>query len=237
MSLGTNELHSSAMIGYNGPFHRAIVKSITSNSSGVNFMSLRFQGHTSNAASVLSAIVLAASLAWISSSAAEAPQGKNGPPAKPARTPWTTSRVVGSPDPPPPYKVVRAFPKVKFHHPLLIARPPGSDRLFVGEQDGVLYSFADSPDAKAELFFDLRKELKTIHLLADAKEVEALYGMTFHPKFQTNRQCFVCYTLRSKKGQRNLPDGTRVSRFTVTKTEPPRIDPASEEVVISFLQG
>jgi len=28
-----------------------------------------------------------------------------------------------------------------------------------------------------------------------------------------------------------------VSRFTVTKTDPPRIDPASEEIVITFLQG
>src|SRR5690349_21660837 len=34
------------------------------------------------------------------------------PPAKPARTPWTTSRVTGSPDPPAPYKVVRAFPNL-----------------------------------------------------------------------------------------------------------------------------
>lgn len=199
-------------------------------------MSLRFQGGRFMA-SVALPVVGAGCVAWLALSAAEAPQGKNAQPAKPLRTPWTTSRVVGSPDPPPPYKVVRAFPKVKFHHPLLIARPPGSDRLFVGEQDGVLHSFADHPDAKAELFFDLRKELKTIHLLPDASNVEALYGLTFHPRFQTNRQCFVCYTLRSKKGQRNLPDGTRVSRFTVTKTEPPRIDPASEEVVISFLQG
>src|SRR5207249_4307025 len=78
--------------------------------------------------------------------------------AKAVRQPWTTSRVVGSPDPPPPFKVVRAFPNLKFEHPLLMARAPGSDRLYVGEQRGVLYSFPDRPDAKADLFFDLRKE-------------------------------------------------------------------------------
>jgi putative heme-binding domain-containing protein len=160
------------------------------------------------------------------------------PPAKASRVPWTTSRVVGSPDPPPPFKVVRAFPNLKFEHPLLLARSPRGDRLFVGEQAGVLYSFKDAPDAKADLFFDLRKEIKTIALTADAKEVEAVYGLTFHPEFETNRQCFVCYTLRAKKtGQQNLTDGTRVSRFTVTKTDPPRIDPASEEIVLAFLQG
>jgi putative heme-binding domain-containing protein len=159
------------------------------------------------------------------------------PPSR-ARTPWTTSRVVGSPDPPPPFKVVRAFPNLKFEHPLLLARCPGSDRLFVGEQAGVLYSFIDKPDAKADLFCDLRKEIKTVHLLPDAKEVEAVYGLAFHPDFEKNRQCFVCYTLQGQnRRQRNLPDGTRVSRFTVTKADPPRIDPASEEIVLTFLQG
>ncbi len=190
------------------------------------------------AVSVLPLTVVAGFVAWLASTAAGPPRPTEPRPAKLVRTPWTTSRVVGSPDPPPPFKVVRAFPNLKFKHPLLLARCPGSDRLFVGEQAGVLYSFPNKPDARADLFFDLRKELKTIHLLAGAKEVEAVYGLAFHPDFEKNRQCFVCYTLRSKKpGQQNLTDGTRVSRFTVTRTDPPRIDPSSEEIVLTFLQG
>jgi putative heme-binding domain-containing protein len=173
---------------------------------------------------------------WLARSAGQPPEAKEAGPAKAVRLPWTTSRVVGSPDPPPPFKVVRAFPNLKFTHPLLLARPPGSDRLFVGEQDGVLYSFLDRPDARAELFFNLRKEIKTLPRLPGAKEVEAVYGLAFHPDFAKNRQCFVCYTLRGEQPE-HLADGTRVSRFTVTKTEPPRIDPGSEEVVLSFLQG
>src|SRR5206468_2350806 len=144
-----------------------------------------------------SLLVTAGLLAWLASSAG-GPPGKAEAP-RPARTPWTSSRVVGSPEPPPPFKVVRAFPRLKFEHPLLMARCPGSDRIFVGEQAGVLYSFADRPDAKADLFFNLRKELKTIHLLPEAKEVEAVYGLAFHPDFEKNRQCFVCYTLLGKK--------------------------------------
>jgi putative heme-binding domain-containing protein len=154
-----------------------------------------------------------------------------------ARVPWTSSRVVGSPEPPPPFKVVRAFPNVKFVKPLLMARAPGCDRLFVGEQDGVLYSFIDRPDAKADLFFDLREELKTLHLNPDAKNVESVYGLAFHPDFERNRWCFVCYTLRGKRDEQNLQDGTRVSRFSVKDTDPPRIDPETEEIVVTFLQG
>jgi putative heme-binding domain-containing protein len=184
-------------------------------------------------AAALSALVCGL-VPWHARSVERPPQAKEA--AKAVRAPWTTSRVKGSPDPPPPFKVVRAFPNLRFEHPLLMARPPGSDRLFVGEHAGVLYSFVDRPDARAELFCDLRKEIKTLHLLPGAKEVEAVYGLTFHPNFAKNRQCFVCYTIRGKKPG-HLENGSRVSRFTVTRTEPPRIDPASEEIALSFLQG
>lgn len=118
-----------------------------------------------------------------------------------------------------------------------MARYPEGDRLIVGEQAGVLHSFHNKPDAKAELFFDLRKELKTIHLHAEASGLETIYGLAFHPDFAKNRQCFLCYTLQSKKPRPNLKDGTRVSRFRVTKADPPRIDPSSEEILLTFLQG
>src|SRR5262245_60391794 len=107
-------------------------------------------------------LLLAAGLAArLASPAAEPPQSKDAPPAKAVRTPWTTSRVVGSPDPPPPFKVVRAFPNLKFDHPLLVTRFPDSDRLVVGEQAGVIYSFADRPDATADLSCDLPRAIKT----------------------------------------------------------------------------
>src|SRR5260370_42612349 len=61
------------------------------------------------------------------------------------RVPWTTSRLTGSPDPPPPYKIVRAFPKLTFKNPLLLRNAPGTERLFIGEQEGKLYSFPNDP--------------------------------------------------------------------------------------------
>jgi putative heme-binding domain-containing protein len=188
--------------------------------------------------SVLAIVLVSAFAVRLASAADDVRQPRDGAPAKSVRTPWTSSRVVGSPDPPPPFKVVRVYPNLKFKHPLLITRYPGSNWFIVGEEAGVLYSFADDPDARAELFLDLRREIKTVHLLPGAREVEAVYGLAFHPDFEKNRQCFVCYTLRgSDRGQRNLTDGTRVSRFLVTDADPPRIDPSSEEIVFSFLQG
>jgi putative heme-binding domain-containing protein len=182
-----------------------------------------------------SAILTVGMITWLVPLAAQPTQPNES--GKTERLAWTTSRVIGSPDPPPPYKIVRAFSNLKFKKPLLMARAPGSDRLFVGEEAGVLYSFADSPDAKAEIFCDLRTELKTISLLPGAKQVESVYGLTFHPDFEKNRQCFVCYTLKNPKGGRNFADASRVSRFRVTDADPPRLDPASEEIVLTFPQG
>lgn len=176
-------------------------------------------------------ILAIAAVAWSGSSADETP-------APAARKPWTTSKVVGSPDPPPPYRAVRVFPNVQFKQPLLIARAPGTDRLFVGEREGMLYSVANRPDAKKELFLDLKKELKSIDKHPGARGVDDLYGLVFHPKFEQNRYCYVCYTLGSKeKKARNLEDGTRLSRFTVTAADTPRIDPDSEEIILTWLSG
>jgi len=164
---------------------------------------------------------------------ADNPKPDPKPKVEAKRVPWTTSKITGSPEPPPKFKSVRIFPKMKFEHPLLIARCPGTDRLFVGEEHGKLFSVKPGPDAKAELFYDLGREITTLHKTANAMTTGNLYGLAFHPKFEENRYCYVCYVLVSKTVP-FLPDGTRVSRFKVTKTEPPRIDPASEEIVITW---
>jgi putative heme-binding domain-containing protein len=153
------------------------------------------------------------------------------------RKPWPTSHVAGSPEPPPAYRTVRVFPNVRLNRPLLLVRAPGTDRLFAGEQDGRIYSIANRPDAKAELFLDLVKDYKRLKPHPGATRIEAIYGLVFHPKFAENRYCYVCYTLQGKDGQKNLEDGTRVSRFRVTTTDPPRAEPESEQVVIAWLQG
>jgi uncharacterized repeat protein (TIGR03806 family) len=152
------------------------------------------------------------------------------------RTPWTTSRIQGSPEPPPPYKIERAFPKLTFTNPLLLTTAQGLNRFFVCEQAGKIFSFPIDPDvAKADLVIDLAKELHSW----DKDKVSGtgdLYGLAFHPRFAKNRYCYICYILNGKGGKQ-LPDGSRISRFRVTATDPPRIDPDSEKVILTWLAG
>ncbi len=154
------------------------------------------------------------------------------------RIPWTTSHVTGTPESPHPYKIVRAFPKLTFRDPLLITMAPGGNRFFVGEQAGKIFSFANEPNVeKADLFLDVTKDLQASWDQAKVKNLDALYGLVFHPQFAKNRYCYVCYVLNSKKNGEPLPDGSRVSRFVVTDTDPPHVDPKSEKVMITWLAG
>src|SRR5207247_187111 len=71
------------------------------------------------------------------------------------RVPWTTSRVIGSPNPPAPYTPQREFPALSFQHPVDLALMPGSDRWFLLEQGGKLFSFRPRTNSRsADLVFD-----------------------------------------------------------------------------------
>ena len=134
------------------------------------------------------------------------------------RVPWTTSRVKGTPDPALPYETERAFPQLKFNQPLAIATAPGEKRFFVAERKGKIFSFRyeDQQSSEADLFLDLKLKEPGLN---------EIYGITFHPRFAENRYVYICYVLKPE-----LPEGTRVSRFKVLDTNPPRCDPDSEEI-------
>ena len=131
------------------------------------------------------------------------------------RIPWTTSKVRGSPDPPSPYLTELAFPKLKFDEPLDITSAPGSSRLFVTERYGRVFSFPNDPrTAKADLLLDLNKLLGRT-----TPKSLAAYGFAPHPQFATNGNVYVTYAIDLEK---ELPSGTRVSRFHVLAGDPPR---------------
>ncbi len=165
------------------------------------------------------------------------------------RKAWTSSRVVGRPEPPAPLREELAYPEIRFQNPVVMIGAPGSDRWFVGEQSGKVYSFSkDRKASQRDLFLDITTQFppaKIPGLNVDNSMIiglEAFYGLTFHPQFESNRFVYVCYVIRLAQdklppGQTQFADGTRVSRFKVTDTNPPRAIPESEEIIITWLQG
>ena len=139
------------------------------------------------------------------------------------RTPWTTSRVTGSPNPPAPFTVERVFPQRTFDRPVEFMRQPGSDRWVVMQEGGKLLSFRPSDaGTSTDLALDCR----------EFRSAARPIGFTFHPGFATNRFVFINHN----EGF-NRENGARVSRFTATSLEPLRLDPASERPIVSWLGG
>ncbi|MGE0755737.1 MAG: PQQ-dependent sugar dehydrogenase [Pirellulaceae bacterium] len=154
--------------------------------------------------------------------AATSPSSPSVPLAR--RPPWTGSRIVGAPEPPHPYTTEVAYPALKFNQPVDLTLAPGTNRLFVAEQSGKIYSFTGDPGvAQADLAVDLAREIPG---------VRDVYAIAFHPQFERNRYVYIC-CIRAPE----LEDGTRVSRFRVSETDPPTIDAQSEQVLITWLSG
>jgi putative heme-binding domain-containing protein len=113
-------------------------------------------------------------------------------------------------------------------------RTGAMDRWFVGERRGKIYSLPRNQGVDtADLVIDLAAEVQATDG-GKVRKVNHCYALAFHPQFATNRYCYICYIL-ANNGDRD--DGTRIARFKVTDTDPPRIDPASETVVLTFRAG
>ncbi len=158
------------------------------------------------------------------------------------RAPWTTSRVKGSPDPPLPYRAQRVFPQLGFEHPTVLTSAGGTERLFVAEQQGRIYSIPDRRDVRAaDLFLDVSELVARLNAKLDEPDqlaLEAVYGLTFHPQFASNRRFYVCYVVRYKDRDRGqYPHGTRVVELRADDNNPPRALVESERLVIDWLQG
>lgn len=155
------------------------------------------------------------------------------------RIEWKTSNFRGRPEPPPPFKPVRIYPEVGFDKTTVISSAPGTERFFVGEQDGKIWSLpADRASNKRDLFLDVADLVAYLNKARGMKLSKGpLYGLTFDPDFAKNRYCYVCYVCGDGNVRGPAPDGTRVSRLKVTAADPPTVDLESEELVISWLQG
>lgn len=103
---------------------------------------------------------------------------------------------------------------------LLTHAGDGSGRVFVPTQHGVIHVFPNDDAAKrTKVFLDLQPKVR----YDDQTNEEGFLGLAFHPRYKTNGEFFVFYTDRKAK-LTNV-----VSRFRVSKDDPDRADPNSEE--------
>lgn len=139
------------------------------------------------------------------------------------RIPWTTSRLIGLPEPPLPYSVEKTFTNIQWQQPLFITAEPGTDRLFVIQQGGE----TNKPSRILQLRDDLNtSQVETFLTISN----RLVYSFAFHPGYRTNGDIYLFSNGPTPETNRL----NRISRFTVGRQPPRRCDPGSEQVIIEW---
>jgi len=120
------------------------------------------------------------------------------------------------------------FQEIRFNKPIVITHAgDGSDRVFIAEQEGIIWHVENKPGVKKRTkFLDMQKKVTW----KQTENEEGLLGMAFHPQYKKNGQFFVYYTTTSK------PHVSVISRFRVSKDDPNRADPQFEEEIMRIKQ-
>lgn len=137
------------------------------------------------------------------------------------RVDWTTSRIVGTPDPPSPFRTRRAYPNLKFHGPVFIAEEPGTDRMFVVQFHGKILTFNkhDQDVAWADIFLDQHR---------------LIYAMSFHPNYEENRYVYV---FSARDPHEKEPRKSRIARFETSRDHPRCAQLDTETAIIEWPEG
>lgn len=140
------------------------------------------------------------------------------------RIPWTTSRVVGTPEPPPPYRTVRAFPKLKVSAPMGVIREPGTKNLLLLHQH---FPWGGGGRVLRIMDDDAVEKFEVLH------EVDGIaFGLAFHPDFHKNGYLFV--GMNGPLSGEGDTKKCRVLRYTIDRQPPHRIITGSEKVIIEW---
>ncbi|MFZ2897583.1 MAG: PQQ-dependent sugar dehydrogenase [Saprospiraceae bacterium] len=98
----------------------------------------------------------------------------------------------------------------------------GDARLFITEQTGFIRIIAEDGTVLAEPFLDISGPVN------DSGNERGLLGLAFHPDYANNGYFFVNYT--------GSGGHTRISRFSVSATDPNAADPDSEVILLTVDQ-
>ena len=144
--------------------------------------------------------------------------------------PVSTSKVVGSPEPPLPYMVERVLPQAKMSGPIAVAHQPGSDRLvYVTEpwayRPSTVMRMRDGDGAYEP------------EVLIPADDTTVHYAITFHPKFAENGFVYIGSNGLQSPDGRVPEDGrkrTRITRYVIDREPPYAFHRDSATVIIEW---
>lgn len=138
------------------------------------------------------------------------------------RIPWTESRLKGSPDPPLPYRVARAYEKLPLFAPVYLRPEPGSDLVFFIDHKG------DWKEPGGLRYFQDREEVSSSRPLIPLDRL--IYGFCFHPRYRENH--FIYLITNGPMSEANKQN--RISRFTVSRLSDGELKADSELTLLEW---
>ncbi len=129
------------------------------------------------------------------------------------------------------YALQQAFPNLPtFSFPIeLVHSFDGTNRLFVAQQRGIIYTFNNSAAVGTrKTFINLSSKVSS------SGSETGLLGLAFHPNYRNNRYFYVNYTFDSTGSGSGI--WSRVSRFTTSATNPDSAVIGSELILITLAQ-
>jgi len=125
-------------------------------------------------------------------------------------------------------KAERALPNLRVRRPVIITNASdGSNRLFIVTQQGIVHWIPnDQRVKKTNTFLDIEDRV----VYKDKQNEEGLLGLAFHPEYKENGEFFLYYTTA------DAPHTSIISRFRVSKDDPNKADPDSEEEIMRIKQ-
>jgi len=121
------------------------------------------------------------------------------------------------------YTIQNAFPNLSFSAPVGIYSPnDGTNRLFVLEQGGKIYTFNNTLNTSEKyLFMDISDIIST-------GGERGLLGLTFHPNFSINGYFFLDYT--------NTTGDSIISRFKINNGDNNSGNKSSQKIILTVEQ-
>jgi glucose/arabinose dehydrogenase len=140
------------------------------------------------------------------------------------RVPWDTSRLVGSPEPPLPFKSVNVFPNLKTTFPITVLPELNRDSFLLLENNGY------GPVRKSRLLrISNDPAITTPEVLLEFDE--SIYDACFHPRFSENGYLFI--GANGRFGEGRMEFNNRLLRYSMDRTTG-RIDPGSRTLFLEF---
>lgn len=144
------------------------------------------------------------------------------------RVPLTTSTVVGSPEPPLPYRKKRLYPNFSPMYPILAKPIPGTDQLLVVSEDqpwghSIVSRVKDDQAVKTADMVEL----------FNTPDRGLVYDACFHPNFAENHYLYLGWCGDIRNGKRKSKS-CRITRYTLQLEPTVTIDKKSAKTILEW---